>query len=112
MHTKPFQVVVPTYCTAHTTRHPVPEGIFDGTRTQPYLHDCLIRVHEGSHTYQFRIFFKRHCFLPVNKSVRCGSQGHVFRGDALVMRVGARDRHSVVNMRERDTILSDYVIIK
>jgi len=40
------------------------------------------------------------------------SDGHPFRGDALVMRVGARDCRSVVNMRERDTILSDFVINK
>ena len=40
------------------------------------------------------------------------SRGHIFRGDALIMRVGARDCHSVVNMRDRDTVLSDYAIIK
>ena len=40
------------------------------------------------------------------------SQEHIFRGDALIMRVGARDCHSVVNMRDHDTVLSDYAIIK
>lgn len=112
MHPKPFQVVVPTHCTAHASQYPVLEGILDGTRTQAYIHDCLIRVYEGNHTYQFRIFFKRHSFLPANRSILHGSQGHAFRGDALVMRVGAHDCHSVVNMRERNTILSDYAIIK
>jgi hypothetical protein len=79
---------------------------------QSYIHDCLIRVHEGKHVYNFRVFFKRHRRLHINQSIRRLSDDHTFRGDALVMRAGARDYNSVVNMRERDTILSDYVITK
>jgi hypothetical protein len=33
-----------------------------------------------------------------------------FKGDAMVMRVGSRG--NLVNMRDRDTILSDYIITR
>ena len=99
-------------CVAQTTdQYPVPKSVFDDPTMQPYIHDCLVHVHEGEHTYQFRIFFKCHCRLCVNQTMHI-SDGHPFRGDALVMRVGACDCHSVVNMREHDTILSDFVINK
>ena len=113
MRPKAFQVKVPTCCVTHgTARYPLPESVFNDTTMQSYIHDCLVHVHEGKNIYHFRIFFKRHRHLPINQSLHQLSANHTFRGDALVMRSGAQDRKSVVNMRERDTILSDYVIIK
>jgi len=55
------------------------------------------------------IFFKNHCRLPFNASLASLSQGQarsVLRGDILVMRVGTN--YNYVNMRERDTILTDW----
>jgi hypothetical protein len=55
------------------------------------------------------IFFKNHCRLPYNTSLGSLTQGRTpsaLRGDILVMRVGIN--HNYVNMRERDTILSDW----
>ena len=104
---------VPTRCvTGATDRYPLPESVLGEPTLQSYIHDCLVAVHEGDNVYRFRIFFKCHCRLRINKSMGYISRGHIFRGDALIMRVGARDRHSVVNMRDRDTVLSDYAIIK
>src|ERR1700685_2991415 len=111
--TRACQVKVPTSCVAQATnRYPLPESVFDDATMQSYIHDCLVRVHEGKHAYHFRVFFKRHCHLRINQSLRWFSKGHTFRGDALVMRVGTRCHDSVVNMRDRDTILSDYAIVK
>ena len=62
---------------------------------------------EAGRTYRFRVFFKRHHRLRPNRSL----PGHVvFPGDILVMRAAALHTQSVVNMRERDTILSDYLV--
>jgi hypothetical protein len=109
MHNKARQVDVPTRCAAHT-RYPIPESVLNDAIVQPYIHDYLVHIREGTHIYRYRIFFKRHCRLPVNFSM--APTPHIFRGDALVMRVGACDCHPVMNMRDRDTILSDFAIIK
>jgi hypothetical protein len=33
---------------------------------QPYIHDCQITIYEGRHTYQYCVFFKRHCCRHTN----------------------------------------------
>lgn len=110
---KARQVKVPTCCVIRAPdRFPLPECVFEDAIIQPYIHDCLVRVYEGRHVYHFRIFFKRHRHLHVNQSLRRLSASLIFCGDVLVMRAGARNRNSVVNMREHDTVLSDYVITK
>lgn len=83
--------------------------MLDEAILQPYVHDCVMNVSEGRHTYNFCIFFKRHCRLKANnllmKKLRSGG---VFRGDVLVMRLGTR--FGYVNMGGRDNIVSDWAV--
>jgi hypothetical protein len=85
---------------------------------QAYIHNCLVEVREGGHTYYFSVFFKRHCMLPINNCLdrlRDGAEDmniKPFRGDILVMRVASKNHESCINMRERDTILSDFLVIQ
>ena len=91
------------------TRYPFAESHLDHSRIQPAVHNCAITIHEGPHLYRYMIFFKNHCRLPFNASLASLSQGQVrsvLRGDILVMRVGTN--YNYVNMRERDTILTDW----
>ncbi|KAG2127271.1 uncharacterized protein EDB93DRAFT_1096597, partial [Suillus bovinus] len=53
----------------------------------PYVHNCVVTLHEGRHIYQFCVFFKRHCRLRTNPLL--SSIDHILRGDAVVMRIGA-----------------------
>ena len=105
------QVVVTARCTdrcVKASRYPFVESLLQDAVLQPYIHDCIIQVWEGRHLYRFRIFFKRHCHLPINRSLPELS----LRGDSVIMRVSRRNSLSVVNMRGRDSILSDYAIKK
>jgi hypothetical protein len=94
---------------AGSCNYPFVESAFQDATIQPYIHDCTVRVHEGKHAYLLRIFFKRHCRLPLNQAL---PGNRTFRGDAVVVRAGAVNSQAVVSMRERDTILSDFVIKK
>lgn len=110
---RPMQVTVRARCanrTRHATRYPFAESVFEDAAVQPYIHNCIVKVHEGCNMYRFMIFFKRHCNLRLNKTLSTLSTRCLFRGDIVVMRVAARNEFSVVNMRERDTILADWVI--
>lgn len=84
-------------------RFPFLESVMNDQRTQPYIHDCLVEVLEGRAKHFFRVFFKNHLFLPLNK---CGD----FRGDAVIMRVGKHSPAAVVNMREKDIYLADFIM--
>jgi hypothetical protein len=97
------------YRSRNAKRYPIPEGLLNDAAVQPYVHNCFVTLHEGRHTYQFCIFFKRHCYLRVNTLLSSGD--NVFRGDAAVARVGA-SAGSVVNMRGRDNALADFIIHK
>ncbi|KAH7916966.1 hypothetical protein BV22DRAFT_986628, partial [Leucogyrophana mollusca] len=69
---KPLQVAVATRCgdrIGRANRYPFVESLLDEAVLQPYVHDCLVRVHEGGVTHDFRIFFKRHCLLRINQSL-------------------------------------------
>ncbi|KAG1786742.1 uncharacterized protein HD556DRAFT_1247896, partial [Suillus plorans] len=88
-------------------RFPVPESLLDSATMQPYVHNCFVTLHEGRHTYQFCVCFKRHCRLRANPIL--SSIDHIFRGDAVVMRSGT-SAGSVVNMRARDNLLTDFVM--
>ena len=108
--TRPMPVVVCARSdrTQAANRYPYIESLFEDSRVQPYIHNCIVRVHEGSITHQFMVFFKRHCHLPVNDLVSC--RGCIFRGDVVVTRVAVRNVRSVVNMRGRDALLADCVM--
>lgn len=91
-------------------RFPVAESLFQDSLVQPYIHNCEVTVLEGRHVHRFRVFFKRHCYLPSNPLL--SNRDRVFRGDAVVMRVGAGSQRAVVNMRSRDSVVADYMIIQ
>ncbi|KAG1849479.1 hypothetical protein F4604DRAFT_1593403, partial [Suillus subluteus] len=106
---KPCQVTVLTQCSDRSRRakrFPVPESLMDCATVQPYVHNCGVTLHEGRHTYQFCVFFKRHRHLRTNQLL---STDHIFRGDAVVMRIGSSAGH-VVNMRSRDNSLADFIM--
>jgi hypothetical protein len=104
-------VLVPVRCadsTRNANRYPYVESLFEDPVIQPYIHNCVVKLHDGSHNYHFMVFFKRHRRLRTNRTIT----GGVLRGDVVVMRIAARNDHSVVNMRERDTIVADWVTPK
>ncbi|KAG2068681.1 hypothetical protein BDR04DRAFT_1119649 [Suillus decipiens] len=76
---------------------PVPESLLDCATVQPYMHNCLVTLHEGRH----------HCHLRAN--LLLSSINHVFQGDAVVMRIGS-GAGSVVNMQSRDNSLADFIM--
>ena len=88
-------------------RFPFAESVLADGKIQPFVHDCIVTVYEGRQIHRFRVFFKRHQKLPAN---RCLPDGISVRGDIVAMRVGALDQLSVVNMRGRDTVVSDYMV--
>lgn len=97
---------------ARHARSPFPENHFGESSIQPYIHNCLVTVYEGIHEYRFMVFFKRHVLLRKNGCLSMLLQGPVshLKGDVVVMRVGSFAAY--VNMRDRDTILADWLIKK
>ena len=95
-----------------TSQYPLVEGMLDQSRLQPYIHDCLITVYEGPYKYNYRIFFKKHCLLNINKAIKqIGDDGDAqFRGDILIMRISTRNSSSYVNFRERDVLLANFLV--
>lgn len=92
------------------SRFPVPETFFVEHSVQPYVHDCDIYLRENGQQHQFRIFFKWHTRLAINKAIPT-SEHLAARGDILVMRVGSRIKGNVINMRGRDVALSDRLVV-
>ena len=85
--------------------------MFDESKIQPYIHDCIVTVYEGKFIYRYRLFFKRHCLLSSNATVKKISHEHVqeFRGDILVMRLSMKNDF-YVHLRERDLILANFTV--
>ena len=52
---RPCQVLVPTQCKfplrAVGLHFPYTESILEDVKIQPYVHDCIMNVIEGTHTY-------------------------------------------------------------
>ncbi|KAF9470788.1 hypothetical protein BDN70DRAFT_648252 [Pholiota conissans] len=92
-------------------RYPFPENHIGGSSTQPWVHNCLVTVREGRNTYQYMVFFKRHCLLKSNQTLSAlvGKPSRLC-SDAVVMRIGVKAAY--VNMRDRDTILADWLMKK
>ena len=90
-------------------RFPVAESLFQDSLIQPYIHNREVSVLDGQHIHHFRIFFKRHCYLPSDPLLSNGDQ--VFRGDVVVMKVRAGLQQEVINMRSWDSALADYMIV-
>jgi len=95
---------------AHHTRSPFPENHLSDFATQPYIHNCAVTVYEGANKYQFMVFFKRHILLRSSRCLHALLRGHraILKGDAIVMRMGSLAAY--VNMRERDTIIADWLM--
>lgn len=72
---------------------------------QPYIHDVAIKLCEGRSSHTFRIFFKRHRYLPINRSV-----SREWRGDLAVVRVGKKNPDSIVNLRSGDAARVEYIV--
>ena len=85
--------------------------MLEDAKIQPYVHDCIVNVIEGAHTYQFHVFYKRHVQLWANNYLPM-TDGVLMQGSMFVMRVAALEPSSVVNMRGCDMILADYFIGK
>lgn len=104
---QPRQVLVPTRCSVPARfagpRYPYAEGMLADAPIQPYVHNCLVTVTEAGHTYRFRVFYKTHTKLRENGFLM-GLHGSMF-----IMRAAVLEDHFVVNMRERDVILSDFL---
>ncbi|TDL13400.1 hypothetical protein BD410DRAFT_735453, partial [Rickenella mellea] len=83
------------------------ESMLDGAVLQPYIHDCVVTVHELGVKHRFAVYFKRHIRLPINTSINGNG---AFRGDVVVMRVSAANTQSVVNLRGRDASLADWML--
>ena len=108
--TKPMQVAILARCwfppRQAGARYPIAESVMDCPATQAYVHDCLVKVVEGRQVHRFRVYFKRHRYLPTSRSLA------PFRGDVVVIRAGVIHPLSVVNMRGRDITVSDFMISK
>jgi len=111
LKTKPVLIQVPTRCIRPARqggpRFPFAESVLANGKIQPHVHDCIVQVHEAGQIHSFRVFFKRHRRLLVNRSLSLATP---FRGEIVIMRVGVLDKLSVVNMRGRDTAVSDYMV--
>ncbi|KIJ31079.1 hypothetical protein M422DRAFT_783854 [Sphaerobolus stellatus SS14] len=80
----------------------------EAANLQPYIHDTLMEVREGRNVYWFQVFYKRHCYLPINFNVQPIRNG-IFRGDVVAMKVGQRQQY--VNMAGRDVIATSKYIL-
>ena len=85
--------------------YPFMESVMEGTTTQSYIHDCLIRMGDRHAGHAFRIFFKRHRFLPHSSCL------NVY-GNILVMQAGKRNANTVVNMCSHDAVVADFMAEK
>jgi hypothetical protein len=111
VHTKARQVHISTRqgAVGHH-RYPIPEAHIGDASCQPWVHDCVVTVQEGCHKYRFAVFFKRHCRLAPNKCLKeLLHRTPRLQSDAVVMRLG-KGKHAYLNMRERDTLLADWVM--
>ncbi|KLO05587.1 hypothetical protein SCHPADRAFT_839204, partial [Schizopora paradoxa] len=91
-------------------RYPIAEGHFPDARLQPYVHSCMVKICEARREYFLVLLFKNHVRLPVNASLTSLGCTAAFRGDIIVMRPAAKDRRSFVNLRGRDSVLSDFAV--
>ena len=61
---RPCQVLVPTWCKfplrAVRPCFPYVESMLEDAKIQSYIHDCIVNMIEGAHTYQFCILYKQH----------------------------------------------------
>lgn len=85
------------------------EEVMGGIRTQPYVHDVIVTVIRGQHSYRFNIFMKNHRLLPINSTISALVPGSQWNGDVLVMKMG-RTVPGVINMSGADGQLADFAV--
>lgn len=90
-------------------RFVVVDGQLTGHRIQAYTHDVESTIRRNGKTYTFRIFFKRHRKLPVNRSLGALREAGV-RGDILVVACGPRV--GVRGMGGKEGKVADYLVKK
>ncbi len=68
-------------------------------KTQSYVHDSIVTIQYRRKTHTFRVFYKRHKLLPINRAL----QGLEMEGDILVVacgkKVGVRNMRGKVEER-------------
>jgi hypothetical protein len=88
------------------------EGFFAHFRRQPFIHDCLLTVNEGTQSHTFQLFFKNHRSMPLNTNISRMVGNRTWRGDMIIMQAGKHAGKTVVNMRGRDAGLADFAIVE
>ena len=91
-------------------QYPIVEGFLAARgKIQPFVHNVKVSITTGSKTYDYMVFFKRHCTFTPNKCIRQLLRGidPVICSDVIVMRLG---KSSYVNMRGRDRSLADFAV--
>ncbi|KAE9382938.1 hypothetical protein BT96DRAFT_1009845 [Gymnopus androsaceus JB14] len=58
-------------------------------RMQPYVHDSIVTIFYRGKKYVFRVFYKRHKFLPINQALQ-NLAGVLMEGDVLVVAMGSK----------------------
>ncbi|KAF8957896.1 hypothetical protein BDZ97DRAFT_1924155 [Flammula alnicola] len=93
-------------------RYPFAENHLGESVLQPWVHNCVVTVQEGRHTYRYMIFFKRHRLFGPSQCLQTLSNGQpsFLRSDVVVMRIGTTA--SYVNMRGRDSVLADWLMCR
>ncbi|KAH6874227.1 hypothetical protein BKA70DRAFT_1036848, partial [Coprinopsis sp. MPI-PUGE-AT-0042] len=78
--TQPESVNVPTL-ENQDGRYPLVEAVLAGEQTQPFIHDCLVKVSRHGRLHRFRVFYKNHKYLLLNGSL---PSDVIWKGDILV----------------------------
>lgn len=79
-----------------------------GALSQPHVHDVGVIVQYRNakgrliHS-RYRMFFKRHIDLPLNRRLNV-------KGDIVIMRMAAKSFSSVVNLRRSDVEVADFIV--
>jgi hypothetical protein len=81
----------------------------DDATLQPHVHNCTVTVLDGMQSFVYKVYFKRHKYLPLNRSIPVHGDHCRLRGDIVVMRAAARG-DGVVSMRGCDAQVSDWLI--
>jgi hypothetical protein len=81
-------------------------------RVQPFIRTCQVKVIDRQgHAHTFYFFFKNHCRLPINLTVKNLREETFWKGDIAILRASAKS-DGVVNMRSTDGKLADFALKK
>ncbi|KAF8184617.1 hypothetical protein K438DRAFT_1974402 [Mycena galopus ATCC 62051] len=86
-------------------RYPAVNDILDTFSIQTHTHDVAVELKHGTAVSRFKIYFRRHKWMPANGFFD-------LQGDVLVMRMAAADTNSVVNLRSSDRRLISFIMQK